>query len=165
MSDDDTDPLLDRRRRLKRAAEHRRRLLTVVALFLVAVGAVVGVFAWGWNRTAVVEPGKGAGDRVPERVTGEPPADWTHAELAAYLKKRGVGAELEGGLMISGVTYSTFTDPITKQKASVELAPDAKTAREMAAADNKTFAWGRFVIRRSLTDDEPYAARIRAALK
>lgn len=149
---------LDRRRTARRNRAARNRLLLLVGVVLLAgAAATVGVaMAVGRHREA---------GGSPQVVPGGPADGWTHAELAAHLRKRGVAVEVgDGGPDFGGGVYASFTDPATKQWVAVTLVADEKTAREQAGANPKSFAWGRFWIRPVRDGSRPFADRVRAAL-
>lgn len=151
------DPLEARRE--KRRRQSRRRLVAAVVIVgvVLAGGAVVGL-------TMLAQRHRDPGGS-PQVLRGSPSDDWTHAELAAHLKQRGVPVEVgSGGPGFGGGVSSSFTDPVTEQWVSVSLVADTKAARELAGANPKAFAFGRFVIRPMVARCEPYADRIRAAL-
>lgn len=145
--DDDRDPLLDRRRRRKREAAHRRRLLLLGGLVL-----ALGVVAWVAVAAAVKRSRDSDDGRGGPPLLGGPSATsegetWTHKELAAYLRSRGL---------------TVYSDPTERNSAwgpacefretaargpevHVQKWPDRQAAKDRSGGSPRpTFAWGRF---------------------
>ncbi len=79
---------------------------------------------------------------------GGPPDDWTHAELAAHLKSRGVNVRVEGGgWSPDGTSSSVLVEDGTGERVGCLLASTSQQAKEFAASrGNTAFSWGRFAV-------------------
>jgi hypothetical protein len=102
----------------------------------------------------------------------DPPADWTHKELAAHLGKKGIKVEINPAPLYNsdGRTGAAFHGPGRDGGVVlVVLCRDEKQARETAGAlGGKAFHRGRFafgVIRKESPENEKLLDAVEAALK
>lgn len=134
-----------------------RAYVPVVLLVLVFL-LLAGIGVWVTPVSVPPEPIKTVGvpkaepptrPKAAAAVPGEPPADWTHKELVAYLAQKGIVLTVKArpnastGNRILAALIDESTDP--ESRIGVFLCADTNTAREqVGAAGAGAFRYGRF---------------------
>lgn len=173
----DLDPI---ERRRKRRESDQRATFAIVAvigaafLFVAVIaGGIAAVVLW---RNAPKDPAGG----VLSAVAGPTPAregeTWTHRELAAYIKSRGVGCEMD--MTRRGMIFAETTAAIKDVRfydeqnysfgkvrcvATVTKMDTPQSAKDLAGMEkaDAAFSWGRFCFQ---STDTAYLARLKKAL-